>query len=256
VLHVGVFALILWLVLHAPKRIVAPQLVAVTPVLVPPFIPPVMVPAPKPVSGGGGGGVQEAVPAIKGRLPQVAKTQVIAPMLLHIDHRPKLAVAPTVVVPSQVKMPINNAMPTLGMTSSPQIALASQGSGSGGGFGQGMGGGIGSGGGAGIADGSSGGYGGGVMSVGGGVTAPRLIHSVIPELSNAARDSRYQGTVSIQLIVDARGNPEDIHVVRRVGMGLDQKAVAAVRQYKFSPAMYQGHPVPVQIIVDVGFTVD
>ena len=142
------------------------------------------------------------------------------------------------------------------MTQSPQIALASQGSGSGSGFGQGGGGGIGSGHGAGVGPGSAGGYGGGIMTVGGGVMAPQVIHRVEPQFSDEARRTKYQGNVSIQLIVDAQGNPQNIRVIRHLGMGLDEKAIAAVRQYKFKPAMFQGHPVPVQIIIDVDFHLD
>jgi TonB family protein len=144
-------------------------------------------------------------------------------------------------------------MPNLGMPQSQQIAVASQGSGSGSGFGMGGGGGIGAGSGAGVGMGSGGGYGGGVMSVGGGVSAPKLIHSVDPDFSDAARRAHHEGAVSIQLIVDSRGNPQDVHVVKHLGMGLDQKAVEAVEQYRFSPAMYQGHPVAVQMVIQVNF---
>ena len=91
------------------------------------------------------------------------------------------------------------------------------------------------------------------MSVGGGVSAPVVIHSVVPEFTESARSANYQGTVSIQLIVDPQGNPQNVHVVRHLGNGLDEKAVAAVKQYRFRPAMYQGHPVAVQMIIDVDF---
>ena len=91
------------------------------------------------------------------------------------------------------------------------------------------------------------------MSVGGGVSAPVVIHSVDPEFTENARNANYQGTVSIQLIVDAQGNPQNAHVVRHLGMGLDEKAIQAVNQYKFRPAMYQGHAVAVQMIIDVDF---
>ncbi len=91
------------------------------------------------------------------------------------------------------------------------------------------------------------------MTVGGGVTAPQVIHTVEPEFTDAARQTKYQGIVSIQLIVDPQGNPEDIRIVRHLGMGLDEKAIEAVKQYKFRPSMYQGHPVPVQIFIDVEF---
>jgi TonB family protein len=131
--------------------------------------------------------------------------------------------------------------------------MASQGSGSGSGFGQGSGGGIGSGHGGGVGAGSGGGYGGGLMSVGGGVAAPQLIHSVEPEFTEDARRENYQGSVSIKLIVDSQGNPQDVRLASHLGMGLEEKAIAAVRQYKFKPAMFQGHPVSVQIVVDVDF---
>jgi TonB family protein len=152
-----------------------------------------------------------------------------------------------------VKMPDSSPMLKVGMTNSPQVALASQGKGSGSGFGAGLGGGLGAGRGIGAGPGSGGGYGGGVMSVGGGVSAPQVIQSVQPDFTEEARQANFQGNVAIQLIVDAQGNPQDIRVTRHLGMGLEQKAIDAVRQYKFRPAMYQGHPVAVQIVIDVDF---
>ncbi len=250
-LHAGIFALVLWFMLQAHKQFVAPQPVVVVPVYIKPYIP-VTLPAPTTMGGGGGGGAHEVVEANKGHLPPVVKTQVAPPQLLKIDH-PRLAATPAVVMPPQVKIPTNSSMPNLGTTLSPQIAMVSQGGGSGSGFGQGSGGGIGSGRGAGVGAGTGGGYGGGVMSVGGGVTAPQVLHRVDGEFSDAARAARYQGIVSVQLIVDPRGNPEDIRVVHHLGMGLDEKAIEAVKQYKFKPAMYQGHPVPVQMVVEVDF---
>ena len=48
------------------------------------------------------------------------------------------------------------------------------------------------------------------------------------------------------MIVDAQGNPQNVHVIRTLGMGLDEKAMEAVRKYKFKPAMKDGKtPVPV-----------
>lgn len=250
VMHAAIFTLILWFALQAHQQIVAPQRVEITPVDIKPYIP-VTVPAPQTMGGGGGGGAHQVVEVSKGHLPPVAKTQMAPLETLKVDH-PKLAAAPTVVMPQRVNIP-DNKMPNFGDTQSPQVALASQGGGSGSGFGQGAGGGIGSGRGAGVGRGSVGGYGGGVMSVGGGVIAPQVVHSVEPEFSDAARQTKYQGVVSIRLIVDTQGNPENIQVVHHLGMGLDEKAIEAVRQYKFRPAMYQGHPVPVQIVIDVEF---
>jgi TonB family protein len=91
------------------------------------------------------------------------------------------------------------------------------------------------------------------MSVGGGVSAPVVIHSVQAEFTPEARAADFQGNVSIQLIIDSQGNPQNVHVVRHLGMGLDEKAVEAVKQYRFKPAMYQGHPVAVQMVIEVDF---
>jgi protein TonB len=251
VVHVFLVAGVLYLGFKAKQVIVQPQVedpVHVTlfdPAPPPPKILPV---APK-EGGGGGGGNHEKIEPIRGNPPKiVAKVPILAPQILRIEH-PKLAAEPTVTV----KMPENSALPNLGMTNSTQVALASQGKGSGSGFGSGLGGGIGMGRGVGSGPGSGGGYGGGVMSVGGGVSAPTVVSRVDPEFTEEARAANFQGNVAIQLVVDQQGNPQNIHVVRRAGMGLDEKAMEAVRQYRFHPAMYQGHAVAVQIIIDVDF---
>ena len=210
--------------------------------------PPIAMPVAKVQGGGGGGGAHQVTPPSKGRPPEVAKNQITPPQILRIDH-PKLGVEPT----AMVKMESNNQMMNLGMTDSPQIVLASQGKGGGSGFGSGLGGGLGAGRGIGAGPGSGGGYGGGLMSVGGGVSAPQVVHSVEPEFTDDARRANYQGNVSVQLIVDSEGNPQNVRLVSHLGMGLDEKAIQAVKQYKFHPAMYQGHPVAVQIVIDVDF---
>ena len=91
------------------------------------------------------------------------------------------------------------------------------------------------------------------MNVGGGVAAPEVLHSVEPEFTEDARRANFQGSVSIKLIVDSQGNPQNVQLVHHLGMGLDEKAIEAVRQYKFKPAMYQGHPVSVQIVIEMNF---
>lgn len=248
-LHAGLITLVIWFVLHAPATVVAPQ-AKVTPITIPPYIP-FTQPAPKAMGGGGGGGAHEVVEPSKGRLPQIEHRQIAPPQKLNIDH-PKLSVQPSVVAPKQMNIP-DSSMPNLGMPQSPQVAAMSQGPGNDSGFGSSSGGGIGIGQGAGVGQGIGSGYGGGVMSVGAGVSAPVLIHSVQPQFTNEARQARHQGVATIQLIVDSNGNPENIRVVHPLGMGLDQKAIEAVRQYKFKPAIYQGHPVPVRLIVEVDF---
>jgi protein TonB len=249
IVHAVLIGLLLWLGMQI-RTVVVPA-VTTTHVdfkLFAPPPPPKILPVAAKTGGGGGGGAHQIVEPTKGRAPEVAKVQLNAPQLARLEH-PKLAVEPT----TPIKIPDDPKMMNLGAPESPQIKLASQGSGSGSGFGHGLGGGLGAGHGIGAGPGSGGGYGGGVMSVGGGVSAPAVIRSVQPEFSDQARQANFQGTVALQLIVDANGNPQNVRVTRHLGMGLDEKAIEAVQQYKFKPAMYQGHPVAVQIVVDVEF---
>jgi len=252
VMHVVILSLILLFALDQWHQRSVQKKMAVTPVDVTPYIPP--MPQQQTMGGGGGGGNHEIVEASKGKLPKMTKTQIAPPQILKIDH-PKLAVEPTVAMPQQIKLPDNPNMPNIGVPQSPQIALASQGSGSGSGFGTGGGGGIGSGTGGGIGPGSGGGYGGGLMHPGGGGSNPVLVFAPDPEFSDEARRAKYQGVCVVGLIVDAQGNPQRVRVVRPLGMGLDEKAIEAVRQYKFKPAMYQGHPVAVEIDIEVNFRI-
>ena len=89
---------------------------------------------------------------------------------------------------------------------------------------------------------------------GGDVSAPKLISSVDPEFTDEARRAKYQGIVIVGIIVDAQGNPQNVHVIRAIGYGLDEKAIEAVKQYRFKPAIKQGKgPVPVSMNVVVNF---
>jgi TonB family protein len=91
--------------------------------------------------------------------------------------------------------------------------------------------------------------------VGGGVSQPMLIYKVDPQFSEESKKAEFSGVVLINFIVDTNGLPRNVHVRRGVGMGLDENAVAAVKQYKFSPAMEDGKPVPVELNVEVSFQI-
>jgi protein TonB len=210
--------------------------------------------AKKVVSGGGGGGDHDKLPAIKGRLPKPAMQQITPPQIIVRNEHPKLAVEPTVVIPPQVHL-ASNHMPNLGNPSAAALPSAppSNGTGSGGGIGSGSGGGVGVGHGPGVGAGSGGGIGGGVFKVGGGISAPQALSTPDPEYTEEARNAKTQGTCILWLIVDDQGRPRDIRVVRGLGMGLDAKAIEAVKQWKFQPALKDGRPVNVQISVEVGF---
>ncbi len=92
-----------------------------------------------------------------------------------------------------------------------------------------------------------------IYHVGGDVSAPELIFAPDPEFSEEAKRAKYQGLCVIATIVDAQGNPQRVQVVRHLGKGLDQKAVEAVKQYRFKPGMLRGKPVAVEVNIEVNF---
>jgi periplasmic protein TonB len=204
--------------------------------------------------GGGGGGDRDKFQAPKGKLPKLSMEQITPPAVVVRNDHPKLTAEPTVVVPPQVHLAMNANMPNFGdpMSHLPS-GPPSNGIGSGGGIGSGSGGGVGVGEGPGVGAGRGGGTGGGVFRVGGGVSAPRPVFTPDPEYSEEARKAKYQGTCVLWLIVGPDGKPRDIKVARTLGLGLDEKAIEAVKQWKFEPAMKDGKPVAVQINVEVSF---
>jgi TonB family protein len=86
-----------------------------------------------------------------------------------------------------------------------------------------------------------------------GVTPPRLINKVEPAYSPEARKAKYQGQVVLSVEVDASGQVTDVKANRSLGLGLDGKAIDAVKQWKFTPGMQDGKPVAMQVEVEVDF---
>jgi len=89
--------------------------------------------------------------------------------------------------------------------------------------------------------------------LGGDVKPPILIYSAEPEFSEDARRAKKGGSVLVYLWVDAQGLPSHLRIVRGVGYGLDEKAVEAIRQYRFKPATLNGEPVTVDLNIEVNF---
>jgi protein TonB len=217
--------------------------------LIDPNIEPYKPPAPKQAAGGGGGGAREIPPVTKGQAPKPALKQFTPPMI--VREMPKLAMTPTIVAPPDTVLPQNN-LPNWGDPLA-KLVNGSNGSGFGGGMGSGGGGGLGSGRGVGFGPGEGGGIGGGVYRAGGGVSQPAVIFKVDPEYSEEARKAKYSGTVMLAVIVDAEGHARDIHVVKSLGMGLDEKAIEAVEKWKFKPGMKGGQAVNVRATIEVNF---
>ena len=74
-----------------------------------------------------------------------------------------------------------------------------------------------------------------------------------PEFSEEARQAKYQGVITLSLVVDESGSVRDLQIVSPIGLGLDEKAVNAVSGWKFQPASKDGQPVSVEIVVETNF---
>ena len=213
---------------------------------------------PGPGGGGGGGGNQMKEPPRQAELP--GKDKITVPV-----EKPKKLEPPKEVKneppPAQLNIPAltmaaaKDILPGA-IDAPPGPPTLSQGSGSGGGSGTGTGGGIGPGNGSGLGPGSGGGTGGGFYRPGNGVLLPQLIREVKPAYTSDAMRAKVQGTVLVQCIVKQDGSVGDVEVLRSLDptFGLDQEAIKAAKQWRFRPGTRFGEPVPVQITIELTFT--
>jgi len=216
-----------------------------------------------PGGGGGGGGNQMKEPPRRAESPgkdkltvPVAKpTPMEAPKQIAKNDTPPPPVDLTIsakqmAVGEQAQVGIISGAPTL-----PSLST-SQGSGTGGGAGSGTGTGIGPGSGSGLGPGSGGNTGGGVYQPGNGVSDPVLIYEQKPAYTAEALRAKIQGSVWVSAIVMPDGTVNQAQVYRSLDgtFGLDQEAIKAVRQWRFRPGMRLGQAVPVQVLIDVIFT--
>lgn len=92
-----------------------------------------------------------------------------------------------------------------------------------------------------------------ISRVGGGVSAPSVISRQNPAYSREALQAKLEGAVTLSIVVDKQGAATNIQVVKSLGLGLDEKAIEAVRQWKFRPGQKDGQPVNVRATVQVNF---
>ncbi len=240
-IHVGVVALAL-LVFQSPA--IQKKVKDLSAIVYLPAYQPKMPQAEQKSGGGGGGGQKVPTPVSHGAPPKFAPKQFMPPALA--VPKPVLPVTPTITAPIPQIQADNYGDPLS------KIMQNSGGPGSNG-LGAGSGGGLGNGNGNGYGPGSGGGCCGGVYQIGGDVSQPIPIYKPEPEYSEEARKAKYSGTVLLSLVIDEHGNTRDIHVVRPLGLGLDEKAIEAVSHWRFRPALKGGHPVAVQAQVEVNF---
>ncbi len=233
---------------------------------------------PGPGGGGGGGGTEVPTPPPPAERKSPVKTAQSSPVppvrKIVPPPRPVIAPPPPPVMPPRVEpTPIDpppppppqvvnapvvpiaaDAVDHVGTLDSRMPPAPANSPGVGGGAGTGAGPGVGTGQGSGIGDGSGGGTGGGPYQPGTGIDPPTLLREVKPAYTDEARRRAIEGNVVLQIIVRADGSVGDVRVVQTLAAGLEQRAVDAVRQWRFSPARHQGAPVDVQVEVSVGFS--
>jgi periplasmic protein TonB len=233
--HVAVFAILIAIGTNDKVQKAIKNVVLIAP-------PPVVKPMEAKPNQGGGGGSRSPLPPVKAQLPKPAPKQFVPP-LVTIEH-PALVMDASLIAP-----PDAWAAPT-GAIGNPLGQIGGGGGfGSGGGIGNGKGNGIGNGNGS----GAGGGNGGGVYSVGNGTTPPSVLSKVDPEYSEEARKAKYSGSVMLSIVVNTDGKAEDVHVVKSLGMGLDEKAIEAVMKWRFLPGKNKGVPVKVKAQIEVNF---
>ena len=201
--------------------------------------------------GGGGSGDRSPLPASQGRLPRVATRQFTPPRAVIYNMDPKLPMEPTIIISAQVKLP-HLDMSVLGDPYG-KPGPPSNGTGNGGGMGNGEGTGLGPGKGRGAGPGEGGDAGGGVRGLASASTAPVVLFQVEPEFSDEARKAKLQGVVMLYGEVDTNGRLRNIRVTQGLGLGLEEKAIEAVKQWRFRPGTRDGKPVVSAAAIEVNF---
>lgn len=217
---------------------------------------------PGPGGGGGGGGLRNPLPPARAQRrasdrPGVPRVSV--PEVVEAVAPTPPAVAPTPPEPApRLTAPVvpaaADAREERGAIGRGEDLAASQGPGVQGGAGTGHGTGSGEGAGSGIGEGLGGGIGGGPYRPGAGIEPPRLLREVKAVYTEEARRRGLTGDALLEIVVRRDGSVGDITVIRGLGAGLEQRAIEAVRQWRFSPARRHGSPVDVIVEVAVAFT--
>jgi TonB family protein len=188
--------------------------------------------------GGGGAGQGSQLPSLKGLPPKPAPRVFTTP--LFASEYPVLVMEASPIAPDAWAMPASAIGNPLGVFN---------------GGSPGKNGGIGGDGGVGLggAPGPGSGNDADAYVVGRGITAPSVLSKTDPEYSEEARKAKYSGAVLLSIVVNTDGRPDNIRVVRSLGMGLDEKAIEAVGRWRFRPGTNNGVPVRVRAQVEVNF---
>jgi periplasmic protein TonB len=221
---------------------------------------------PGPGGGGGGGGLVQKAPPPKAL--REGHERITSPLPIRREPKPIVpvpeppkppppppplaaetlpaVVAPIIIAPADTRNRV-------GVLQDAAAENDSHGSGRGGGAGTGTGTGLGEGDGSGVGPGSGGGTGGGPYRPGSGIEPPRLLREVRADYTEDARQRGLSGEVVLEIVVRRDGSVGDVKVLRGLASGLNDRAVQAVRQWRFAPARRLGTPVDVVVEVAVEF---
>ena len=211
---------------------------------------------PGPGGGGGGGGNKMKEPPRKAELKGAEKVTVpVAKPAAPIAKAEPPPPVPQVQIPAQQTATGVVELPGM-VSNAPTPSVLSQGSGSGGGAGTGTGTGVGPGQGSGLGPGYGGGFGGGAFRPGNGIESPQLLHEEKPAYTAGAMRAKVQGMVEVEAVVLPDGTVGQVQIVRSLDdrFGLDDKALEAVKRWRFRPGTRQGKPVAVIVTIELNFT--
>ena len=200
--------------------------------------------------GGGSGGTRSLTPASIGRPPKPSPRPFTPPLVAPENDNPKLTIEPAILASADTKLPTIDLAQfgdLFGVHGPP-----SNGTGDGGGIGRHHGTGVGEGNGPGLGDSPGSGVSGN-SKVDGWLTAPVLLAKSEPEYSEDARRAKVQGTVVLRIEIDQRGQVQNVSVTQGLGLGLDERAMDAVRHWKFRAATRNGKPAVSSALVEVRF---
>lgn len=204
--------------------------------------------------GGGGGGQFEQAPPTAGRAAELDWSQVVPPILRIRNPKPKLDAEMTLVGPPSLHLP-SSLLANIG---SPFERLFTGSAGPGGpiGVGRGDGTGIGDDEGPGAGPGSGGGTGGSRSNRGARLFAsdPQCQYCPNPTFTDEARKAKHQGIVVLLVVVSPEGKAERIRILTGLGLGLDERAIEAVKNWVFRPALgWDGKPIAAEVPIEVAF---
>jgi len=251
IFHTAVISIVISVAAWSRSTVRAPD-TAAEPMQVPRLV---FLLRPEPGGGGGGGGNRQLQPP--SRAKAIGQERLTVPITKRVEVRssPQDNAPP----PPQVLLEANPlSSGTTVMTGLPEASPSlppSYGPGIGGGVGGGTGSGIGPGSGPGMGEGSGGGFGGGAYRLGRGVTPPTLLKQVKPRYTAAAMRQQIQGNVALEVVVSREGIPVAIRVTRSLDPGLDEEAVIAAREWRFTPARVGDLPVDVIVTILLDFNI-